>query len=116
VKPQILALLTALCLLVLGASAEPPAQSSSKDPSTRPGFGLSNPNAKLWTGDYDGMIKRRRIRFLVPYSKTYYFVDRAVQRGFSYEIARIFERDLNSKLKAGHLRIDVVCVPVSVMR
>jgi len=113
VKPQILALLTALCLLVPGASAEPSVQSSSKDASTLPGFGLSDPNAKLWTGDYDGMIKRRRIRFLVPYSKTYYFVDRAVQRGFSYEIARIFERDLNTKLKAGHLRIDVVCVPVS---
>jgi membrane-bound lytic murein transglycosylase MltF len=112
-RPQVLALLTALCVLFVEASAQTPVQSSSKDPSAKSGFGMSNTSAKLWTGDFDGMIKRRRIRFLVPYSKTYYFVDRAVQRGFSYEIARIFERDLNTKRKAGHLGIDVVCVPVS---
>jgi len=60
------------------------------------------------------MIKRRRIRFLVPYSKTYYFVDRAVSAG-SYEIARIFERDLNASSRR-HIRIDVICVPVSGTR
>ena len=111
-RPQILALWTAVCLLFVEASAQTPVQSPSKDPSAKSGFGMSNTSAKLWTGDFDGMIKRRRIRFLVPYSKTYYF-DRAIQRGFSYEIARIFEKDLNGKRTAGHLGLDVVCVPVS---
>ena len=109
---RIPALLAVLCCFVIVASAQTPVQSPSKGSAT-PRFGIPNTSAKLWTGDYDGMIKRRRIRFLVPYSKTYYFVDRAVQRGFSYEIARIFERDLNAKLKTGHIRIDVICVPVS---
>ena len=26
---------------------------------------------KKWTGDFDGMVKRRNIRALVPYSKTF---------------------------------------------
>jgi hypothetical protein len=30
-----------------------------------------------WTGDLPGMIKRRVIRVLVPYSRTLYFVDPA---------------------------------------
>ena len=37
-----------------------------------------------WTGDLDGMIKRRRIRVLVPYNKTHYFIERGVQRGLAY--------------------------------
>jgi ABC-type amino acid transport substrate-binding protein len=59
------------------------------------------------------MIKRRVIRVLVPYSKTYYFVDRAVQRGLSYEVTRLLEADLNKKLKTGNVRFHVVCIPVS---
>src|SRR4029434_4892112 len=63
--------------------------------------------------DLDGMIKRRTIRVLVPYSKTYYFVDRAVQRGISYDVTRLLEADLNKKLKTGHVRLSVICVPVN---
>ncbi|MGH7303622.1 MAG: transglycosylase SLT domain-containing protein [Candidatus Rokuibacteriota bacterium] len=59
------------------------------------------------------MVKRRAIRALVPYSKTFYFVDRAVQRGLSYEVTRLLEADINKKLKTGNIRIHVVCIPVS---
>ena len=59
------------------------------------------------------MIKRRMIRVLVPYSKTYYFVDRAVQRGISYDVTRLLEADLNKKLRTGHIRLSVTCVPVN---
>lgn len=31
--------------------------------------------AKPWTGDFDGMVKRRVIRALVVYSKPFYFLD-----------------------------------------
>ena len=72
---------------------------------------LPRVGAKPWTGDLDGMIKRRVIRVLVPYSKTYYFVDRAIQRGLTYDVTRLFEQDLNTKLKTGHIRVNVICHP-----
>ena len=36
---------------------------------------------KPWTGDLDGMIERGFIRVLTVYSKTFYFVDKGVQKG-----------------------------------
>ena len=66
-----------------------------------------------WTGDLDGMIKRRRIRVLVPYNKTHYFIERGVQRGLAYEMGKKFEDDLNLKLKTGNMRVHVVFIPVS---
>jgi membrane-bound lytic murein transglycosylase MltF len=74
---------------------------------------LPNIAAKKWTGDLDGMIKRRMIRVLVTYSQTQYFVDRGTQRGLTYDVFRAFEDDLNKKLKTKHLRVHVVFVPVS---
>ena len=32
-----------------------------------------------WQGDFDGMTKRREIRALVAYSKTFYFLDHGHQ-------------------------------------
>ena len=34
-----------------------------------------------WTGDFDGMVERHKIRVLTPYSKTFYFLDGAKQAG-----------------------------------
>ena len=42
-------------------------------------------------GDLDQMIKRRRVRVLVVYSKTFYFLDRGRQRGTAYDTMRAFE-------------------------
>ncbi|WP_144148944.1 transglycosylase SLT domain-containing protein [Paraburkholderia sp. BCC1884] len=52
---------------------------------------------KPWTGDFDAMLKRRVIRFLVPYSRTLYFNDNGRERGLSAELARDFERYLNKR-------------------
>lgn len=74
---------------------------------------------KRWTGDLDGMIERGTIRFLTVYSKTFYFVDKGVQRGSTYDVVRLFEDDLNKrllkqkKLKNKHLKVRVVIIPVS---
>ena len=57
--------------------------------------------AKPWTGDFDGMVKRRLIRILTPYSKTHYFIDRGVQRGLVFEAGTKLETTLNAKLKTG---------------
>jgi membrane-bound lytic murein transglycosylase MltF len=114
----VFALLLVLCPVAVShaqppAAPAPAAQARAKGGAHATGFALPNTSAKPWTGDFDGMVKRRRIRFLVPYSKTYYFVDRAVQRGLAYDITRIYEADLNKRLKTGHVRIDVHCIPVS---
>ncbi|MNB87957.1 Membrane-bound lytic murein transglycosylase F precursor [compost metagenome] len=72
-----------------------------------------------WTGDLDGMIDRRVIRVLTVYSKTFYFVDRGVQRGTTYDFFRVFEEDLNKKLakdkklKSKALKVRVVFIPVA---
>lgn len=90
-----LAPLAALCLIATAAHAQAPA----KAPSAQPSFALPSLDTPF-TGDLDGMVKRRLIRILAPYSKTFYFVDRGVQRGLIYEIGEILERDLNERLVA----------------
>ena len=59
------------------------------------------------------MIKRRAIRILVPYSRTFYFADRGTQHGLTYEAFRLFEDDLNKKLKKENLRIHVLFEPTA---
>jgi len=49
----------------------------------------------------------------VPYSKTFYFNDRGTQRGLAYEALRLFEDDLNKKLKTKNVRVHVLFLPVS---
>jgi hypothetical protein len=95
------------------APAKASAQAPAKEPSDKSTLTLSRTPPKPWTGDLDGMVKRRAIRVLVPYSKTFYFVDRAVQRGLSYDVTRLLEAELNKKLKTGNIRVHVICVPVS---
>jgi membrane-bound lytic murein transglycosylase MltF len=54
---------------------------------------------KPWTGDLDGMIARRVIRILTPYSRTHYFVDKGRPRGLVYDAAQKLEEDINGQLK-----------------
>jgi membrane-bound lytic murein transglycosylase MltF len=64
-----------------------------------------------WTGDFDGMVKRHRIRVLVPYSKTFYFLDGADQRGLTYDFLMEFEKYINKKLKKQIITVQVVVIP-----
>jgi len=68
---------------------------------------------KIWTGDLDGMIKRRVIRVLTVYNKTFYFLDKDTQRGIVYDVMKTFEDELNKKYKIGNLRLHIVFFPVS---
>ena len=61
-----------------------------------------------WTGDFDGMVERHRIRALVAFSKTFYFLDRATQRGASYEALKEFEKTVNKELKKKTVKVEVV--------
>ena len=69
---------------------------------------LTNP----FTGDFDDMVARRMIRVGVTFNRTYYFVDKGVQRGVAYEMGKAFEDQLNTRLKTGNRRIHVVFVPL----
>ena len=91
--------------IVQAEQAPPPAQAEASLDAAA----ISKP----WTGDLDGMIKRRMIRVLVPYSKTHFFIDRGVQRGITHDALKRFETELNTKLKTGNLRVHVVFLPTS---
>jgi len=65
------------------------------------------------------MIERRVIRVLTVYSKTFYFVDKGVQKGAVIDAFRVFEEELNKKLakekklKQKHLKVRVVFIPIA---
>jgi membrane-bound lytic murein transglycosylase MltF len=65
-----------------------------------------------FTGDLDGMVARRMIRAGVTFNRTFFFVDRGVQRGVNYELGKAFEQELNKKLKTGNATVNVVFVPL----
>jgi membrane-bound lytic murein transglycosylase MltF len=65
-----------------------------------------------WTGDLNGMVKRRQIRALVVYSRSAFFYDRGRPEGISFEALREFERTLNQELKTGSRPVTVTFLPV----
>ncbi len=73
---------------------------------------------KPWTGDLDAMITRHTIRVLTVYSKTFYTVDKGVQRGAAFDAGRLFVEDLNKKLakekklQQKHVKVRVLFIPV----
>ncbi|HTR57743.1 MAG TPA: transporter substrate-binding domain-containing protein, partial [Casimicrobiaceae bacterium] len=68
---------------------------------------------RQWKGDFDGMKKRRIFRALVPYSKTFYYVEKGRQRGISYEVFQALEDDINKKLKSKKsIKMHVIYLPV----
>lgn len=54
--------------------------------------------SEQWTGDLDEMIERGRIRALVPYNRTSYFINGAKRGGITYEALNLFEKNLNERL------------------
>lgn len=55
------------------------------------------PVPPAWKGDLDGMRERRLVRILVPYSRTFFAVDRGRQGGISYELGKALEAWLNKQ-------------------
>jgi membrane-bound lytic murein transglycosylase MltF len=101
--------------ILIGAGLAPTATPAGKaPPATKPaGEKLPIGVMQKWTGDLDGMVKRRRIRALVVFSRTQYFVDKGQQHGVAYEAVRAFENSLNAKRKLKNLKVHVVFVPTS---
>ena len=64
-------------------------------------------------GDLDQMVARRLVRVGVAVNRTFYFVDKGVQRGAAYEMGVAFEDYLNKKLKTKPAtKVNVVFVPL----
>ncbi len=66
-----------------------------------------------WTGDFDGMVKRRVIRVLVVPNRTNYFLDGAVQRGVTYDTMVEFEKFINKRLGRRKRKVYIVMLPVT---
>ena len=64
-------------------------------------------------GDLDSMVSRRYIRVLVPYSKTYYYVEGMKRYGLAYDLLNLFEQHLNKQLNFNPAKVRVIFIPVS---
>ena len=59
------------------------------------------------------MVERRLVRIGVTFNRTFYFVDKGVQRGVSYEYAQLVEERLNKHLKTSTgNKVHVVLMPL----
>ena len=66
-----------------------------------------------WTGDLDGMVKRRLVRVLTVYGLGRYYVDNGREKGMTYELMKMFENELNKRFGKKTLRLHVVFIPVA---
>jgi hypothetical protein len=80
--------------LVVGLNAGAPAAVAAVPVPAQSARPLSLVYSRVWKGDLDGMKKRRLVRMLVVYSKTFYFLDKARQRGATYEAGLELEKEL----------------------
>jgi membrane-bound lytic murein transglycosylase MltF len=92
---------------VLGTSAARPIQSTPQQDNQ----GLPI-RFERWTGDLDGMIRRRKIRALVAYSRSAFFYDQGRPEGISFEAMQDFQKSLNQELRTGALPVAVTFLPL----
>ena len=66
-----------------------------------------------FSGDLDEIVRRRAVRIGVTFNRTFYFVDRGVQRGIAYDYGQLMETRLNEhfKTRTGN-RIHVIFMPL----
>ena len=107
-----------------GKSAEAPSQDSTAAqgadaPLPQPGFDAALPEeirahlTESFTGDLDQMVARRVVRVGVTANRTFYFVDKGMQRGAAYEMGMAFEDYLNKKLGTKPAtKVNVIFVPL----
>jgi len=105
IPAHLLAAVVALGLAPAPWAAGPPA-------TPAPSPQVIGPGLREWTGDWDGILKRRTLRVLVVPNKTNYFVEKGVQRGITYDAFRLFEEETNRKLRTRALKFHVMFIPV----
>jgi membrane-bound lytic murein transglycosylase MltF len=110
-------------VLGMAVSVGAPAQAPAAKPSTASGSAAAatvgprdlDLSTSAVTGDFDTMLRRRSIRFYVPYSRSLYFIDKGRERGISADLIRAFERWVNRKYAAqlGNRPLTAFVVPAT---
>jgi membrane-bound lytic murein transglycosylase MltF len=102
----------ALCAAMYAATAVAQTPQPAKPPAAPRALPT---DTKPWKGDFDGMIKRRHVRVLVPYSRTLYYNDRGRERGITADLVRDFEQYINKKYakELGKRPITVYMIPTT---
>ncbi|MGD9878077.1 transglycosylase SLT domain-containing protein [Desulfococcus sp.] len=67
-------------------------------------------------GDLEELRKKRIIRALVSYSRTHFFIDNGVPRGFEYELLQNYEKYLNRNIRRRDRQIKLIYIPVPFER
>src|SRR6478735_9342362 len=116
--PTLAAALGACCLGACGSggkdpevSKQPEAPAAAEAPA--PPLVIAPPGIPTWTGDLPVLVEKRAVRLLVIYSKTFYFIDKAQQRGITYDMGMELEKYLNASNKDRTRPIRVIFIPVA---
>jgi membrane-bound lytic murein transglycosylase MltF len=105
----------ATLVLASGAWAAETPGPARPAPAAKPAARQLAVQAKTWTGDFDGMLERRSIRVLAPYSRSLYFIDKGRERGITADGVRDFERWINKRYakQLGKRPITVFIIPTT---
>src|SRR5690349_18001185 len=93
------------------APAAPGAADTSDDPAADNGIAVLERAVAPMTGDLDAMRKLGRVRVLVSFSRTNFFVSQGRPRGFDCDLMAEYQRVLLQQLKAQRRDMNVVFVP-----
>ncbi|RPJ12338.1 MAG: hypothetical protein EHM37_09265, partial [Deltaproteobacteria bacterium] len=107
-----MALFSAMLVSAASSAAGPFADDAAPTDAESAAIAI-NVGTAPFRGDFEALVERRVIRALVPFSKTFYYVEKGRQRGVSYEVFSAFEKDLNAKLKTRRLKVHVLFVPAA---
>jgi membrane-bound lytic murein transglycosylase MltF len=113
-RPHLIAAGIVMLLLGLSAASTLRAQIPTEKPAKNTATVAPALKGAPWSGDFDGILKRRYIRVLVTFSKTHYYVLNGVQHGSAYEYFKAFEDWVNKKYPqpVKNLKFHVLFVPV----
>ena len=114
-RALLLRLMTGALFFAIASSALDPSVGAAAEKTAVAKRRALPTETKAWTGDFDGMLKRRHLRVLVPYSRSLYFNDKGRERGLTADLVRDFERYLNQKYakQLGKRPITVYIVPTT---
>jgi len=88
-------LVTAVLLLLVLAAAALSAPARAMEPGM--GDQLEEVLREPFTGDFDEIAERGYLRVLVPFSKTFFFIDKGVQRGTAVDMMAEFGKFLDKR-------------------
>ncbi len=96
-----------------GTQAPSASEPAPPAPETPPDTIAELIQRERWTGDLDGIVKRRYLRVLVIPDKMYFFFDGQQMHGVTYDAMREFETFFNQKMKTVKTPVNFVFIPVS---